>query len=55
MVPINTCLTDRMKQAISMHCGSLENLLIQDHHLIKKTKSCTLPNLTVMKSTRYKL
>ena len=44
------------KEAISVHDGSLENLLIQDHQLIKKKKkNFALPNLTVMNCTRYKL
>ena len=33
------------KEAISMHDGSLENLLIQDHHLIKKNQILYLTKL----------
>ena len=33
------------KEAISMHDGSLENLLIQDHHLIKKNQILCLTKL----------
>ena len=33
------------KEAISMHDGSLENLLIQDHHLIKKKPNPLLSKL----------
>ena len=39
MVPIKHALPREWKEAISMHDGILENLLFQDHHLIKKTKS----------------
>ena len=39
MVPGDTC------QAISMHDGILENLLIQDHHLIKKNQILCLSKL----------
>ena len=45
MVPINTCLTERMEEVISVHDGSLENLLIQDHHLIKKNQILYLTKL----------
>ena len=31
-----------MPQTISMHDGSLENLLIEGHHLIKKNQSLCL-------------
>ena len=33
------------KEAISMHDGSLKNLLIQDHHLIKKNQTLCLSKL----------
>ena len=33
------------KEAISMHDGSLENLLIPDHHLIKKNQIFCLTKL----------
>ena len=33
------------KEAISMHHGSFENLLIQDHHLIKKNQMLCLNKL----------
>ena len=33
------------KEAISMHDGSLENLLIQDHHLIKEDQMLCLTKL----------
>ena len=33
------------KEAISMHDGSLKNLLIQDHHLIKKNQILCLTKL----------
>ena len=33
------------KEAISIHDGSLENLLIQDHHLIKKDQILCLTKL----------
>ena len=33
------------KEAISMHDGSLENLLIQDHRLIKKNQMLCLTKL----------
>ena len=46
MIPVNTCLTEKMKKdVISMHDVSLENLLIQDHHLIKKNQILFLTKL----------
>ena len=41
------------KEAISMHGESLKNIVIQNHHVIKKNKCFGLPNLTVMNCRRY--
>ena len=38
-------LPRKWKEAISMHDGNLENLLIQDHHLIKKNQILCLTKL----------
>ena len=48
-------LPSEWKETISMHNGSLENLLFKTIILSRKTKSFDLPNITVMNCTRYKL
>ena len=45
MVPILHALPREWKEAISVHDGSLENLLIQDHHLIKKNQILCITKL----------
>ena len=45
MIPVNAALPREWKKAISMHDESLENLPIQDHHLIKKNQILCLTKL----------
>ena len=54
-IQLTHVLPREWKEAISTHNGSLEDLLIQDHHLIKKNQILRLTQLTVIDCARYKL
>ena len=54
-IQLTHALPREWKKAISTHDGSLEDLLIQDHHLIKKNQILRLTQLTVINCARYKL